>query len=191
MSIATAIACAHCKKPLAWESLNGSAQRCPHCQRTMLVAAFPALVRPVDAAITPESVGDGNTSSCFYHPQKKAAGVCEACGRFLCSLCDVEFNGQHLCSSCIQAGAKKGRIKTLKTDQLLYDDVALGLAIAPLLLWPFTFITAPITLYVAIRYWNRPSSIIPRGKTRMILAILIAALQVLGWSILLIHLATR
>ena len=38
-----------------------------------------------------------------------------------------------------------------------------------------------MTLYVAIRYWNAPRSLIHRTKARYVLAIALAGLQIIGW----------
>ena len=65
-------------------------------------------------------------ASCFYHPAKKAVLPCESCGRFLCAVCDVEMNGQHLCPACLASGKKKGRLKQLENRRTLYDSLALG-----------------------------------------------------------------
>jgi hypothetical protein len=123
-------------------------------------------------------------SSCFYHPAKKAAIACESCGRFLCALCDVDWNGQHICPACLESGRTKGKLKNLETKRFLYDGIAFGLATLPLLIFYLTPLTAPIAIYVAIRYWNAPSSVIPRTKARFIFAIIIATLQITGWALL-------
>ena len=47
----------------------------------------------------------------------------------------------------------------------------------------FTFITAPLALYMAIRHWNSPRSIVHRTRIRYVLAIVFAALQLIGWVV--------
>jgi hypothetical protein len=134
-------------------------------------------------------------AGCFYHPAKKAAVACAACGRFLCALCDVEFNGQHLCPMCLEKGKTKRKIKNLENHRVCYDKIALFVAlISMLFIWP-TLISAPIVLFMVIRYWNAPRSIIPRTwnaprsiiprtKIRFILAFGIACLQIAGWVLI-------
>ena len=46
-----------------------------------------------------------------------------------------------------------------------------------------TLITAPMALFLAIRYWNAPRSLIHRTKVRFIFAILFSSLQIVGWGI--------
>ena len=60
---------------------------------------------------------------------------------------------------------------------LLFQD----LAVVPLLMWPFTFLTAPAALYLALRYWKRPLSVVRRTRWRYIAAIAIALAQIAAW----------
>jgi hypothetical protein len=57
-----------------------------------------------------------------------------------------------------------------------------------MILFYVTFITAPIAIIVAVRHWNSPPSMIHRTKTRYVVAIILAALQVVGWIFLVIAL---
>lgn len=122
-------------------------------------------------------------AACFYHPQKKAVLPCDACGRFVCSLCDCELNGQHFCPACLESGKTKGKIKSLENRRTLYDSLALSLSLLPLLIFYFTIITAPMSLFIAIRYWNAPRSLVHRTKIRFIFAVLFSILQIVGWAI--------
>ncbi|MDQ3624820.1 MAG: hypothetical protein M3463_20455, partial [Verrucomicrobiota bacterium] len=106
-------------------------------------------------------------------------------GRFLCPICDVEFGHRHLCPACLEAGKKKGKIAQLDNRRALYDSTALALGVLPVLIPVFiyfTIITAPMTLYFVIRYWNAPSSVIPRWKWRFVVAAIFAIAQLAGWT---------
>lgn len=159
------------------------------CSAEVRIYTFPALYRATEGKPAETLLIDAE-AGCFYHPQKKATIPCSQCGRFLCSLCDVELSGEHLCPRCIESGKEKKKITTLENRRVLYDDIALSLSILPMLIFYFTLITAPIVLFLSIRYWNAPSSILPRTKIRFVIAIFFALLQIAGWSILgyfLIH----
>ena len=164
---------------------------CPSCGTMIYGVVFPAFSKESSPSRGGESLLVDTDASCFYHSQKKAEVACEYCGRFLCALCDVEMEGKRLCPPCIESGKQKGRIKTLENRRTLYDSVALSLAVLPMLIFYFTLITAPITIYMAIRYWNAPTSILHRGKWRMVIAILIASSQIAGWGMLAYFLITR
>src|SRR6185312_11526726 len=120
------------------------------------VEVFPALFRKIDAGKSGETIMVEGESSCFYHPQKKAVLPCDGCGRFLCALCDCPLDGRHLCPTCLEAGRTKGKIKSLDNERTLYDSIALALTLYPLIIFYFTLITAPLALFVAVRYWNAP-----------------------------------
>ena len=164
---------------------------CPSCGAALKVDLFPAyFTGPIKGRVGENLLVEGE-SSCFYHPQKRAVVPCDACGRFLCALCDCELNGQHLCPVCLETGRKKGKLKNLQNHRTLYDNLALALAIFPLLIFYFTIVTAPMALYLAIRHWNTPSSIIPRSKIRFIMAIAVASLEILAWVAGIYYLVNR
>ena len=164
---------------------------CPACSVPLMGEIFPALFRKTSAGQSGEAIMLEGESSCFYHPQKKAVLPCDGCGRFLCALCDCPLHGKHFCPGCLEAGRTKGKIKSLENQRTLYDSIALALAIYPLLIFYFTLITAPMTLFIAIRYWNAPQSILRRTKIRFIAAIVIALLEIAGWIVLFTSIATR
>jgi hypothetical protein len=60
--------------------------------------------------------------------------------------------------------------------------VALRLAVLPLIMFWFTIGTAPAALYLSIRNWNAPTSVVKRGKGRFVAAIFISGLEILGWA---------
>jgi hypothetical protein len=82
---------------------------------------------------------------------------------------------------CLEKGKTKRKIKNLENHRVCYDKIALFVAlISMLFIWP-TLISAPFVLFMVIRYWNAPRSIIPRTKIRFILAFGIACLQIVAW----------
>ena len=183
--------CSKCEKPLPPAQFNrpGFAD-CPSCGSPTQVRTFPAWERR-QTAQTAEDVGLADEAGCFFHPGKKAVVACDSCGRYLCSLCDIDFNGGHLCASCLEAGKSKKKIKNLETHRVLYDNIALSVAFLPLFLFWFTIITAPIAFYMSIRYWKKPTSIIPRTKVRLFAAMIISGLQIVGWVLVFTGLSSH
>jgi len=169
---------------------------CPACGVPLLTEVFPALFRKTTAGQSAQAVMVEGESSCFYHAEKKAVLPCDACGRFLCALCDCLVHGSHYCPACLEAGKTKGKIKSLEIQRTHYDNIALSLVILPVaflvtvIFSPFSVIglgTAPAAIFVAIRYWNAPQSIVGRSRIRFVIAILIALLEIAGWIILFIY----
>ena len=102
-------------------------------------------------------------------------------------MCDVDFNGEHLCPGCLETGRKKGRLSNLDNRRTLYDSLALSLVLLPMVLlfvWPLSLVTAPAALFVAVRYWKAPGSLLRRSKIRFVLAMLLALIQIVAWGIL-------
>jgi len=190
--MSTLIQCPKCRATLMENVFNlPDLAPCPTCSTPLQVEVFPALFRKIAPGQRAEAVLVEGESSCFYHPQKKAVRPCDGCGRFLCALCDCELAGQHFCPTCLDVGKSKGKIKSLDNHRTRYDSIALTLAIAPIILTYFTIITAPITLYVVIRYWKAPQSIVRPHRVRMILALIIALLELGVWTAIIIAIATR
>lgn len=183
--------CPKCRAPLTEAQVNQERLTpCPACGTELLAEVFPALFRPIAAGQDGERLLVESEASCFYHPEKKAVRPCEGCGRFLCALCDCELHGEHFCPTCLEVGKKKGKIKRLENERTLYDSVALALAVYPMLIFYFTIVTAPMALFIAVRYWNAPRSIVHRTRWRLVLAVVIAVLQLVGWAALIYYFTT-
>ena len=184
MMITKEINCPKCRKPLPENLFNTRGlTKCPTCQTPVHVDTFPALFQ----AATPGNVGEtlltDDDASCFYHPQKKAVVHCQQCGRFLCALCDLDLNGQHFCAACVESGKKKGKIKTLENHRTLYDSIALRVALYPIITFYLTLPGAIASIIIAIKYWNAPTSILPRSKIRFIFAILLSIVELASWGV--------
>ena len=179
------IACPKCSHVLSEDVLNSaSLTKCNTCDVRLRAEVFPAIDRQPETGIINEAVTTGSEAGCFYHPAKKALTLCDMCGRFLCALCDLEINDQHLCAACLAIGRKKNTLVNLENHRILYDKIALFLSVVPftLILWFFSIITIPATIFVVIRYWKTPCSIMSDSKLRFVLAFIFAGIQIFGWA---------
>lgn len=187
------IACPKCSAPWPVDAAQlGAMNSCPICGANVSVMPFPALLRePAIKVQQPDSILSEGEASCFYHPKKRATVPCGSCGRFLCALCDVQLGGRTLCPSCLEAGRTKGKLSELESNRFLWDTTALVLATVPLLLCLYpSILGAPAALVVAIMGWNKPTSVVPRGRWRLWLAILLSTLQIAGWIVFFIMIVT-
>ena len=180
------VKCPQCTYPLDAAQYNAAKghQDCPSCKSKLSVFALPALYRITDASEKGEAAGLED-AACFYHEGKKAAHLCDDCGRFLCALCTLPVGHDLLCSSCLELRRKQDSGEhTLQPRQVRYDKLAMGLAVIPLIIYfPLTFVTAPATLFIAIRYWNRKLDFAPGMRSRMTLALIVGLLEIAGWAI--------
>src|SRR5215470_9410999 len=128
--------CPSCNASIPWEDWNREHSFCTACRAPLSAIVFRALFERPESA-PGAAVMEAGESSCFYHPQKRAVVPCDQCGRFLCSLCQVDFLGGTWCPLCIDARRQKGQLSNLDAARTLYDNVALVLSTFPLLLiWP-------------------------------------------------------
>lgn len=172
--------CPKCRTALGSDLLNlGQFAPCPACGAQLQVEAFPALTRPIVQGNAGETSLVAGESTCFYHETKKAVVACDACGRFLCDLCDLDFESQHLCPACLEIGKRKKTIVHLEDWRPLYGRQALMLALVPLLA------TGLGALYLCIRHWKTPGSLVRPARWQMPVALALASLQVVGLAILI------
>jgi hypothetical protein len=149
---------------------------CPACSSDLTVEVFPALASSgATPVIAPELENEQTT--CYEHPTKAAAALCHRCGRFLCSLCEVEIGGTIWCPACLQLDTPASRPQVVERSRTLYDSIALSLSTWALLFFYPLFFAPPIVFYLAIHYWKAPSSLIPRSKWRFIAALCFASLE--------------
>ena len=174
-------ACSKCRRPLPLPEFQlGTFAPCPSCGAELQVEVFPALARPLAQGRAGEARIVTGESPCFYHENKKAAAVCDACGRFLCGLCDCELAGRHYCPGCLESGRKKGSIEQLETSRPLYARQALVLAILPL------FISGLAALFLAARHWKTPGSLVSPQRWTMPTALVLGIVQTVGFTVLIL-----
>ena len=183
------VPCAQCQAPLPnYFFVATDLIPCPSCGAELLVRAFPALFTSHHDVTSDDPLLEGN-AGCFYHPEKRAFVHCQVCGRFLCALCNIEFKGQNWCPACLETSSRKKKEADLENHRTLYDTVALVFATVPFLLfWP-SLIGAPLALYIVVRYWKAPTSILPRTKIRFVLAVVFAIGELALFGVIIYSLA--
>jgi hypothetical protein len=191
MTAGLALPCPKCSRPLepvSWH--DASAGTCQRCDTEFEFRGFPALTAR-RTRIAVQSVLLAEESVCFFHAENRAEVICEDCGRLLCGVCAIDFGGRKRCPACV-AAAKESDAAAVVKDRVLYDSLALTIAFVPLLIWPFTLVTAPIALGYVILGWKKPNSLVRgRGRARMVVAGIIALLQIAGWISLGIYMWLR
>lgn len=185
------IACEKCHTPIDIKHMNSEKFiPCIKCKTPLRTDIFPAAVRTDSTEGKPEALFVSDDAGCFYHPGKKAVVPCAGCGRFLCSLCDIDMDGKHICFPCMESGQEKQASQRLETHRFLPDSLAIRLSIIPPLSIVFSFfscITAPLSIYYALRHWKSPGSITPRHKKwRFILTLLFSSAQIAGWTAIIL-----
>jgi hypothetical protein len=184
--------CLACGAPLPVEAVSALALApCAACGVAQRWELFPAFSAPVETSRVAEAIAaPGEEAACAFHPKKRAVAACGRCGLFVCALCELPVGEERICPTCLEKGHAQGKLAALETHRFLYDRLALMLVTYPLLLFYVTALTAPIALFVAIRFWKAPTSLVRPGKTRMVVAIVVAVLELAGWAVLAAVLVT-
>ena len=181
MTTAPALPCPRCQRvlePSAWR--DGTAGTCRRCLTEFDFVPFPALTA-VRTRIAPQAAAVAEDSVCFFHAENRAETVCEDCGRLLCAVCTINFSGRKVCPACIAATKMSGAAPVVK-ERMLYDGLAISLALLPILAWPVTLVTAPVALGYVIYGWNKPSSLVRgRSRTRLVAAGVLAIGEIGAW----------
>ena len=164
---------------------------CPSCRTPVTAEVFPAFLRPLERGVSGEALLADDEAACFYHPQKRAARPCGGCGRFLCALCDIEVGADHICPACLESGVRTGRMHQLESQRTLYDRIALSVAVIPMLIFYFTLLTAPLAIFLALRHWRKPRSLVTPSSWRLVLAIVLGTVQMIAWAALIVFLVNR
>ncbi|PTX97280.1 hypothetical protein DB346_19940 [Verrucomicrobia bacterium LW23] len=169
--------CFSCNSELPREALNTAEPvPCSHCTQPLQSYIFPAQFRVDSVTASEAAVADDST--CFYHPDKRAAVCCDQCGRFICSLCDLEFEGRHVCPACMNNATEKAVKSTLKNESFNCDWFALLLGAFGQC---FCILTGPATCVLVVLYWNAMSPYTSPAwyRTRMIIAMILGILTTL------------
>ena len=164
---------------------------CPSCRTQVTAEVFPAFLRPLEQGVAGEALLADDDAACFYHPQKRAVRPCGGCGRFLCALCDIEVDADHLCPACLESGLRAGRMQHLESQRTLYDRIALAVAVIPMFTFYFTLVTAPLAVFLALRNWRKPRSLVTPSGWRLVLAIVLGAVQMIAWGAFIVFLINR
>lgn len=177
--------CPGCRIPLSREVLGAEGRvSCPYCHVPLLVEVYPALARPLaDLAQSPQASLEGD-STCFNHAGYRATVPCDSCGRFLCNLCDLAIGGRHLCPDCVQRSMQENA-PGMTTERMLWDRLAMSLAVLPVITIYFTLLTAPAAIWISVRHWKSPGSLVAPGRWRFVLASLFAAMQLSMWVLII------
>ena len=181
------LSCLKCWSLLPAHAAREATSTCPSCGSVWSIDVFPVLFDPPASLRKEELELAEGEASCFYHATKRAATSCSRCGRFLCALCALDLAAETWCATCLSTGAMKESVHSLETRRVLWDSVALSIALIPLVTligFYFFILTAPAAIFFVLRYWKRPGSLLPRTKARLVCAIGIAVVELGLWSVM-------
>lgn len=157
-------------------------EKCPVCRREVRVTIFPRLfrefVRPNNG--TPAAEGE---AACTFFPELSAETVCDECGCFMSAKAAVSWGGREICLPCLH------RLREVEKDPAylgrarLQDKRALALVTW---LAPFSLFTAPLAIYLLLRYRGEPEGFVPRGRGIWWIAFILSVAWLITWCVFII-----
>ena len=115
-------------------------------------------------------------------PARAAGGSCARCATWRSTAGTCARRAWPTRRRVARSGGAAGQT-VFANERTLYDQVALSLAVLPLLMWPLTLFCAPVAFYFAVRYWNSPrQGLIRRSRVRLVLAAVFALVEMAGWG---------
>lgn len=177
--------CPSCRSGLHVQtSSRRLAERCPVCGSEVEATLFPRLRAALPPPSSPLAVDGG--SVCSFFPELKASKVCDECGCLLSEKAAVSWADGDYCLPCLHRLREERREGDFIARASLHDHRALALVT---LLAPFTLFTAPLALFILLRYRKERASFTPRGRARWWLAFVLSLLWIGLWTALLAFLA--
>ena len=181
------VPCPVCRIALPPGTDGGAAVACPGCGAVSEVWVFPGATRRLLPGALPESLGGEGEAACYYHAGSRAVVPCSRCGRFLCALCDVSWGGGHVCPSCLLQETRAGGGAETVSFRFLPGQLGFVLAVLMPLLYPmtlFTWVTAPAAVVLGFLGLRRPGRLTGARRWMSWAAIVLGALQTVGWVVL-------
>lgn len=178
--------CRHPAMPASAENAEPFPERCAHCGAFFQIEVFPAAWHSSQVARTPDPRSEDD-SACFHHPAHRAADCCSRCGRFLCTLCCIDFRGNTLCGDCVEA-IRTANVLEHQAGSIRYDRLFEII----LLYGTLPVVTAgPTALFCIIGcliFWNKrgmpPARYSPMWRP-LLVALLLLILYISGIAILI------
>ena len=164
------VSCPNCRGDIAQIATTDGWQNCPFCKTRLQISTWPVVRKSTNA-----SVALSDQATCFFHPDKAFQACCQRCGRFVCSLCDLQLGTEHVCPTCFERGRGTPGTDAAKAEwrhrDVLYDSIALTVGWGWILFWPTIFAALPTVIVLHVKFRKAPrSSLVPRYGWRFWMA---------------------
>jgi hypothetical protein len=163
---------------------SGGMSVCPACSRQSFVLPLPALLEDPAAKPPPPPSGPPaeGEAACYYSPNRKATKDCSHCGVLMSDVWAAQWGAKSICLKCLEHLREKAKDKGFQTGVTRWDSIALICALIPftLIFYWAAVLTAPTALVLSLWHWNSPRGVVPVGRWKLIVALLLSLAQVAG-----------
>lgn len=100
----------------------------------------------------------------------------------------ASWGSQTVCLKCLDHLRADTKSVDFQSKRTLWDNLVLALAVLPatVFFWWAVFFTAPAAVILGFWHWNSPRSIIPRGRWRLVLGMVLGFLQIIGIGVMIV-----
>jgi hypothetical protein len=175
--------CPRCDVVLPPESIHSGAITCPHCHRTFEATAFQPPERKLAGVETLTLGPDGEANACANHARNVATTVCQRCGLFICSLCDMNLGTGSLCPACFDHERTQGKLAPAARRYRDYASMARSTAIFGLMF--FYIGLGPLAIYYAVK-GRRQRRADGRSTTGVTISMIVGIFETLGLIALIV-----
>ncbi len=180
--------CAKCKKEYQIGDIGDASIdtiKCHGCGKKNKIVIYDAILKELNQGEKICTITEEDDANCYKHQKNLAVKACDHCGAYICSLCDIEIHGEHICPDCFNNQQKS---QSNSKSNFMHAQLAFILSIAQVFIWYLIPIFSIGIIIYSIIFWKKDKN--PYGKSSkifFILAILISLIALIGFSILLIE----
>ena len=163
-------------------SVDRLEEKCPVCSSQISLAVFPRFFRD-ETEMPNDRVASEDEAICSFYGKLKAEKVCDECGCLMSLRVSVNWGDRDYCLPCLYRLREEKKNASFVAQAKLYDNLALALVT-----WfaPFSFFTAPVALFLLLRYRKRSQTFVSRSPLRWWLAFLLSSAWILLWGAIII-----
>ncbi|MEX2580319.1 MAG: hypothetical protein WD342_14770 [Verrucomicrobiales bacterium] len=153
-------------------------EKCPVCRGELSLTVFPRLFAAPSNEAAPATSTSGSEASCAFYPELKAEKICDRCGCFLSGKAAVRWDGRDFCVPCLHWLREEEKAVDFVARVDFHENRALALVTW---LAPLSLFTAPVALYLLVRYRKESPGFVPRGRGRWWLAAFLSVAWLIAW----------
>ena len=183
LNVDVTLQCPTCRASL---NVNRSVDRvevvCPVCSCQTSMVVFPRFFQE-EPEISKDKIASESEAICSFYGELKAEKVCDECGCLMSLRASVNWGDHDYCLPCLYQLREEKKNASFVAQAKLYDNLALALVTW---LAPLSLFTAPVALFLLLRYRKGSQTFVSRSVFRWWLALLLSSAWILLWGAIII-----
>ncbi len=184
--------CVKCKKEYQISDMGDNSIDtiiCHGCGKKNKVVIYDTILKELNQGEKICTVTEDDDANCYKHQKNLAVKSCEHCGAYICSLCDIEVNGKHICPDCFnnqQNSPSNGK------SNFMHAQLAFILSIVQVFIWYLIPIFSIGIIIYSIIFWRKDKNPYSNSsKIFFVLAILISLIALITITVIFIKIISN